>query len=283
MHRLKSIFISLAITYWLSCTIFLGKDTLSWPINLYAASSFLGVLVPVLFFSLLLLYKPTARTQPQLPFITGLQTLSTIIALSGVFLSKIPYLYGIISFIGLLLWVIYVKWYSVLPAPKAGPKVGKKLPSLLFYTNDGTVVRLDKFNKQKKLLLFYRGNWCPLCMAQIKEIAAAYKQLEHKGVAVLLISPQPASHSAKLAKKMKVNFYFLTDKNNAMARQLGIDHPHGTPLGMEIFGYTSDTVLPTVLLADEQNNLVWVDQTDNYRLRPEPKLFLEKLNELDSK
>lgn len=77
---------------------------------------------------------------------------------------------------------------------------------------------------------------------------------------------------------MKVNFHFLNDKDNKMARKLNIDHAHGTPLGMEVFGYTSETVLPTVIIANEEGKVIFLDQTDNYRVRPEPETFLNILD-----
>ncbi len=126
--------------------------------------------------------------------------------------------------------------------------------------------------------MFYRGNWCPLCMAQIKEISAQYQELEKRGVEVLLISPQPVGKSASLAKKMKVNFHFLTDEKNAMARELKIDQKFGIPLGFEVLGYASETVLPTIIITDEEGKIIFLDQTDNYRVRPEPETFLKILD-----
>lgn len=42
-------------------------------------------------------------------------------------------------------------------------------------------------------------------------------------------------------------------------------------MGMQVLGYESDSVLPTVLLTDTQGLIVFSDQTDNYRVRPELK------------
>lgn len=66
---------------------------------------------------------------------------------------------------------------------------------------------------------------------------------------------------------------FLRDKNNTAAKQLGILQKWGTPMGMQMLGYESDTVLPTVVLTDERGNITFSDQTDNYRVRPEPEAF----------
>jgi hypothetical protein len=66
---------------------------------------------------------------------------------------------------------------------------------------------------------------------------------------------------------------FLRDRDNTAAELLGIRHKWGTPMGLQALGYASDTVLPTVILTDAQGNILFSDQTDNYRVRPEPKSF----------
>ncbi|MDX8400145.1 MAG: hypothetical protein R8K20_07840 [Gallionellaceae bacterium] len=41
--------------------------------------------------------------------------------------------------------------------------------------------------------------------------------------------------------------------------------------------YDSDTVLPTVIITDKNRKILWVHETDNYRIRPEPDVYLEVL------
>ena len=42
-------------------------------------------------------------------------------------------------------------------------------------------------------------------------------------------------------------------------------------------GYDSETVMPTVLITDARNRIIYADLTRNYRIRPEPDAFLEVL------
>ena len=51
-------------------------------------------------------------------------------------------------------------------------------------------------------------------------------------------------------------------------------------MGFGLLGYESDTVFPTVLVLDALGVIRWVDQTDNYRVRPEPDTFLPVLRSL---
>ena len=70
---------------------------------------------------------------------------------------------------------------------------------------------------------------------------------------------------------------FLRDADNAAARQLGIFAPWGTPMGVQLLGYDTDTVLPTVVITDADGNILYSHLTDNYRIRPEPAAFLDIL------
>ena len=98
-------------------------------------------------------------------------------------------------------------------------------------------------------------------------------------MSVFLVSPQPETHTKSLAKKFNVNYHFMVDERNQAASLLGIDAKHGTPKGMEVLGYDSDTVLPTAILTDQNGNILFTDQTDNYRVRPEPDTFLRVFTE----
>ncbi len=55
---------------------------------------------------------------------------------------------------------------------------------------------------------------------------------------------------------------------------------NGLWMGMGMFGYESDTVFPTVIVLDAHGVVRWVDQTDNYRVRPKPDTFLPLLRQL---
>ena len=71
----------------------------------------------------------------------------------------------------------------------------------------------------------------------------------------------------------------MVDANNQVAQQLGIFAKNGLPLGLQVFGYENDTVLPTVLITDATGKIIFADLTDNYRMRPEPATFLAILDE----
>ncbi len=173
---------------------------------------------------------------------------------------------------------VYDFWYSRLGRGPSHIEVGKRLPAFRLKSSTGEAVDSKALEGAPALLMFYRGNWCPLCMAQIKEVAANYRGLAERGVAVWMIAPQPQSHTASLAAKFDVPFRFLVDEGNAAARALGIAHAHGVPAGLQVLGYDSETVLPTVVITDAGGKVIWSHETDNYRVRPEPETFIEVLD-----
>lgn len=177
---------------------------------------------------------------------------------------------------GLIPAFVYVYWYSVLDRSATAIAVGSKLPELELVDAEGRAV--VPAHGKHGLYMFIRGNWCPLCMAQVKEISAQYKELETRGVEMFLISPQSQKRTKALARRYDVPIRFCVDEGNRIARQLGIEHVGGVPFMMEPLGYESETVLPTVVIVDPDRNIIFADLTDNYRVRPEPSTFLAALD-----
>lgn len=172
------------------------------------------------------------------------------------------------------LLLMYVFWYSRFGRiAVAALSVGSKLPEFELLDTDGNSFRSADLVGAPAVIMFYRGNWCPLCMAQIKEIAARYQDMEAMGIRVALVSPQPDEHSRKLAAQYDVPFNVLIDTGNRVAESLGIAVRNGVPIGLP-GGYEPDTVLPTLVVTNEKGTIVFSDQTDNYRVRPEPDVFL---------
>lgn len=278
MNLLKSLFISSFVPWLAFVTIYSfiqlargAEPLLSW------LGLALAAFAPLAFFIKAFLFK-SART-PRHPVEYSI--------LSGAGLAMtmaMSYRYGdaagimhIWAFITLLLWLTYLRWYSVFKdRDSASLSVGSPLPLFQLETMDSHMVSSESFMAKPHLLLFFRGNWCPFCTAQVAELAEAYQRLEALGVTVILISPQSVKKNLQLAEKFDVPMFFLRDRDNEAAKKLGILHEWGTPMGMQVLGYDSDTVMPTVILTNAQGEIVFADQTDNYRVRPEPEVF-EKL------
>ena len=176
----------------------------------------------------------------------------------------------------LLAWFAYLQWYSRFSRRNSKSLLrGSSLPEFMLKSLQGDSVSSATFRGKHHVLVFYRGNWCPLCSAQVSELAAHYRELQALDTEVILVSSQPQSHSRKLAQKHEAPMQFLCDPGNSAAKKLGIVHHFGTPMGLQALGYGNDTAMPTVIITDPDGTILFADETDNYRVRPEPGLFLE--------
>lgn len=274
MHRVKAVFVSAFITALVVAVVVSVWQWTRGP----AASPWIGTLiaaaVPLLFFARLFI-APMPRTSAELRWMPALGAAGALVAfvIGGAGPAMLAALAA-----GVVLPLVYIYWYSRFDQRPAGPLgVGQMLPGFTLVALDGRALRSSELTQRPALWVFYRGNWCPFCMAQIREIATQYRALAERGADILLVSPQPQSHSHDLARRFNVPMRFLTDRDNQAAGVLGIVAEGGLPMGMQVLGYDSDVPLPTVFVTAPGGQILYCDHTENYRLRPEPSEFLRAL------
>jgi peroxiredoxin len=271
LNLLKSVYISTFVT-WLTLVslyalaqIARGEEPLlSW------VGLALAAFAPLSFFGKAFLFKSprTARHPVGFSALSGLGLVITL-AISSRY-GEVAGNIHIWAGITVLAWLVYLRWYSVFESRDSQSlRVGSKLPEFPLESLDGGTVSSKDFMSKPHLLLFYRGNWCPFCTAQIEELASDYQRLEEMGLTIVLISPQPSIKNQQLAARFKIPMKFMRDPGGMAAKQLGIWHEWGTPMGLQVLGYESDSVLPTMLITDAEGYITFSDQTDNYRVRPE--------------
>ncbi len=181
---------------------------------------------------------------------------------------------GIIAIAGVAAMLAYTLWYSRQHRPAATFEVGQPLPEFPLVTVAGERITSAALAHEPHVILFYRGNWCPFCMAQVKGIAEQYRELERLGVRVALISPQRAADSEDLSRRFDAPMDFYVDTEGAAARALDIVQTGGVPVTFG-GGTNGDTVVPTIIITRADGTVAWIHHADNHRVRPEPSTFLE--------
>jgi peroxiredoxin len=224
---------------------------------------------PVLFFAAVF-SLPIARTSPNLHPVLAAGVGGTIVSLmlGGGAATLVAALVGIAGNLG------YVYWYSRFAAPSGSALApGNLLPDFPLVEH-GRELRSAELTSKPALWIFYRGNWCPLCVAQIGEICEQYRAIAKHGIEVFLVSPQSEENSAALAARCDAPMRYMNDRANRAATVLGIVVKAGIPAGLQALGYDSDTPRPTVFITDREGRIAYCDMTDNYRVRPEPSQYL---------
>lgn len=240
----------------------------------------------IVFYFLRIFIKPIARTDVVLKTYTFTIFIGCALSVLAAGLQEDETFRGTCTLFNIVLtasWIVYLIWYSYFQNRNITPndhlRLGNTLPLLTFENSKKEVVTTEIFAGTPSIFIFYRGNWCPFCMAQIKEMVDKHEELTDRNINTVFVSSQPHGFSRKLTKKYPLDFQFLVDINGTVAKQLNIFNKNGLPFGFQIFGFKSDVVLPTVIITDSNEKIIYTNQTDNYRIRPEPKLLLKIIDQ----
>ena len=169
---MKRIFISLYLTA-LPVVIGIGGWRLAGS-EPGAMAWMVSALVPLLFVGGLMIAK-RARTaeQPIVIHLAGPIGIGAAALLAPLEAARVPLM------VAGALWaahLIYLFGYSRFGREKSSRiEVGSEMPNVVFSDIDGQPVSTADLRGAPAVLLFFRGNWCPLCMAQIREVAASYR------------------------------------------------------------------------------------------------------------
>ena len=277
MNFLKSVFVPMymmglmGITFYAGWRLAEGANPLAWIGVLLTTGPFFLVLAWVM------MVKNVARTSARFPFLILLGAVGSGLAFLA---DDADHLASTLAAAGWMGFLVYAFWYSSYGRrPSERLKMGARLPDFTLQNSEGSRVGSAMLSARPSILIFFRGNWCPFCMAQAKELAARYNELGRLGVRVAMIAPQPLENTQALARKFGAAIDFYTDDGNAAARKLGIAQKWGVPMGMQMLGYDSETVLPTVIITGHGGQVIWVHETDNYRVRPEPDTYFDVLRQ----
>lgn len=259
-----STMITTVVSTWM---FFKSNFDLSWLSSLLSSGAMASI------FLYMLIAKP-ARVNPLLPFQLALVLISCIMLIFN--FSMIPAF--ITLGVGLLGYLGYTFWHTRLGRNIPNITLGKPLPNFSLLDVSGNIITPENLKGKITLLLFIRGNWCPLCVAQIKEIAMQYQSLARMGAQTLFISPQNQHESRILARRFTIPGIFASDDNFEFAKLVDVVHEKGAPKLTN--NMQEDTVFPTVLILDKEGKVVWYEATDNYLTNPEPIQFIPIIESL---
>jgi len=250
-------------------------------------TAWIGAIIATLPLPILLLrmqLSPVERTSENLPSLLLLAGAGFVIAVwQQVVEQQSGWVPTAVAGFAALVFVVYVFWYSRFGRLASGHlSVGNVLPDFELPDANGALFNSDSLAGAPAVVMFYRGNWCPFCVAQIGELVDRYKDLEALGTNVVLISSQSDVDTQNLARKYAVPINFLVDKNNQLADRLDIAAKNVVPIGLP-GDFVADAAMPTLIVANANGTIVFSDQTDNYRVRPEPDVFLAILRRTGAK
>lgn len=158
-------------------------------------------------------------------------------------------------------------------------KIGDIVNSFsLLNTKNELIHSKDILKKGKTILAFYRGSWCPYCNLELKALQNNIAKIVNHNVSLLAVSPQSPDHSVALKEKHQLTFDVFTDKNNQLAKQLGIDFklqdfalPTYQAIGINLNEFNQDDEntlpVPAVFVIDSDGSIIYKFVDSDYRNR----------------
>jgi peroxiredoxin len=141
------------------------------------------------------------------------------------------------------------------------------------------------------VIVFYRGGWCPYCSIALRTYQAQLvPALAERGISLIAISPQTPDGSLSAKEAQELTFTVLSDPGNQIAGQLGIltapsDGARAAQLqlGLDLTRVNADRTtglpMPTVVIADADGVIRWIDVHPDYTTMAEPGQVLQAVTQ----
>jgi peroxiredoxin Q/BCP len=101
-----------------------------------------------------------------------------------------------------------------------GPQIGDKAPDFELRGTDG-IFRLSDHAGERVVLLFYPGDFTPVCTRQFCSYAERAEEVEGLDAVVVGISAQDLDSHEEFIAKHGINVPLLADTDNGVAKQFG--------------------------------------------------------------
>jgi peroxiredoxin len=119
-----------------------------------------------------------------------------------------------------------VEWLRTSDALKNALQPGSIAPTFALTDHNGKqVASSDLLASGPLVVVFFRGRWCPFCIAQLEAWRDAFPALQTAGAQIVAISPQTLHQNFLTADQHKLPFPLLSDSGNRVAKQFGISYP----------------------------------------------------------
>ncbi len=168
--------------------------------------------------------------------------------------------------------------------------VGAEAPSFELPDQDGNPVSSSSLLARGRLVIcFFRGRWCPFCVAQLEAMDRVTPHIQHAGASLIAISPQTQKQSFFMRDQHKLRFPLLSDAGNHVARQFGLVYK--VPAEQQAIYAASFTnlpllngdpswelPLPATFILRRNGRIAFASADPDYTVRPEPAEVLRQLS-----
>jgi len=186
--------------------------------------------------------------------------------------------------------IIMIIFFSAHVFAQAGLKKGADAPMFSARDNAGKTIDLKKLLKshQSVVLFFYRGQWCPYCNKQIKQLQDSLQLLTAKGAYVVGITPETGENIDKTREKTHASFSMVHDEGYKIMKAYDVNYKVDDPMFAKLKSYgidlekgngNTDHVLPVpaTYIINKSGKISFVQFDKDYTKRPSVSQILQAL------
>lgn len=167
--------------------------------------------------------------------------------------------------------------------------VGAQAPSFELPDQEGHLVSSAGLLSHGRLVIcFFRGRWCPFCVAQMEAMNVALPRIQNAGAALVAISPQTIKQSFFMHDQHQLRFPLLSDAANQVARRFGMVYSvpeQQRAVYSRIFvnlpflnGDASwELPIPATYILERDGFVLYAAAEADYTRRPEPEEIVSRL------
>lgn len=173
-----------------------------------------------------------------------------------------------------------------------GPKglnVNDKAPEFSAKSQDGKTISLkEKLKSGPVVLVFYRGQWCPYCNRELKNLEDSLSLITAKGATLIAVTPEKPENISKTIAKTKASYPVLFDDGLKIMKNYDVAFAVDPKTIEKYKGYGIDfnevngnnganLPVPAVYIINKDGGIVYKYFDADYRKRPSVADLLDHL------
>ena len=119
---------------------------------------------------------------------------------------------------------------------------------------------------------FIRGHWCPYCVAELQQLDESAKEFAALGIRLAALSSDRVDELRPFKQMHNWDIVLLADPELVVHRQYRVEFRKFTPKR----GPFRELAIPTTILIDREGRVLWLEQTTDFRVRPQASIVLAK-------
>ncbi|SDA57931.1 peroxiredoxin family protein [Mesorhizobium qingshengii] len=207
----------------------------------------------------------------------ALMVLALLLAISAFFLQPgiVGYVLGALAIVPAALFLLGTST-SGLPSLQPAVSVGALAPDFSAIDAEGMPFHLSNLRGEPVLIKFFRGYWCPYCIAELKQLDDSAKEFAALGIKLVALSSDRVDELRPFKQKQNWDITLLADPELVVHRQYRVEFRKFSPKR----GPFRDLAIPTTILIDRDGRVLLLEQTSDFRVRPQASMILAKAKAL---